>query len=362
LGGVAARKGSHMNQKELFKQYSKRLTQEGWIRSLVCGGTVGFGACLFAAILSWMLELNGLLIPLTALLAATAVATVLFFFIRFRPSIRDCARKIDRMGLDERMITMLDLDGDESYLAQRQRQDALRALGDASPKNIRISVSTLAIILFAVFTLAGIGMTTVSTLASIGLLPTGSELMDEIVADEQEQYVSVTYIVEEGGYIEGEPDQLILLGSNAEAVLAVAEDGYVFDGWDDGGTRPERLDSGIMQDTIYIAIFVPLEEPFDGGDGMPSDFGEPLGAGGQPGGQAPSTESPSGESSDQSSGDASSDKGAGKYDDWNQIIDGKTYYRTELEQYRDEILEKLENNEELTEEEEAFIKAYISIV
>lgn len=351
-----------MNQKEYFKKYGKRLAREGWLRSLVCGGTVGFGACFVAAILSWTFELNGLLIPLAVLVAVTAVAAVLFYFMRFRPNVRGCARRIDRLGLDERMITMLDLDGDESCLAKLQREDAKRALGDVSPERIKIGVSTVALILFTVFALVGAGMTTVSTLASIGLLPTGSELIDEIVADEQEKYVSVSYIVEEGGYIEGETDQLILLGSDAEAVLAVAEDGYVFDSWDDGSSRPGRLDVGVVQDTVYIAIFIPIEEPSDGGDGMPSDFGEPVGNGGQPNGQPPSTDSSSGESSDQSSEDASSDKGAGKYDDWNQIIDGKTYYRTELEQYRDEILKKLESNEELTEEEEAFIKAYINIV
>lgn len=351
-----------MDQKKHFEKYSKRLVWEGWLRSLACGCTIGFAACSAAAIISWMLELNGLLLPVATLVAVAVVATALFYALRFRPTVRDCAKRLDQLGLEERMITMLDLDGDQSCVAKLQREDAKQVVGSVLPQNITIRVSKVSLILLIVCAVAGVGMTTVSTLASIGLLPTGNELMDELVAEEKEIYISVTYMVEEGGYIEGETDQLVLYGGTAEPVLAVAEDGYVFDSWDDGSTRPGRTDNGIVQDMVYIATFVPLEDIMEDEDDMPSDFGEPMGGAGQPGGPGQQGEGVSGESSDQSGEDSSGNKGAGKYDDWNQIIDGKTYYRTELEQYRDELLEKLENDEELTEEEKAFIKAYLNIV
>lgn len=351
-----------MDQKEYFKKYGKRLAREGWLRSLVCGSAIGFVACIAAAIGSWMLELNGLLVPLAVLVTVSAIATALFYVLRFQPTVRGCAKRLDQLGLEERMITMLDLDGDQSCVAQLQREDAKRAISSVLPQNIAIHISKAALILLTVCAVAGVGMTTVSTLASIGLLPTGNELMDELAADEQEIYVSVTYMVEEGGYIEGEADQLVLYGTNAEPVLAVAEDGYVFDSWDDGSTRPGRTDTGVTQDVLYIAIFVPLEDMVEEEEDMPSDMGEPMGGAGQPGGPGQQGDDATGESSDQSGEDSSGTKGAGKYDDWNQIIDGKTYYRTELEQYRDELLEKLENDEELTEEEKAFIKAYLNIV
>ena len=137
----------------------------------------------------------------------------------------------------------------------------------------------------------------------------------------------------------------------------------MFDNWDDGNARPGRTDSNIIQDVVYIAIFVPLEDDPDMSDEMPSDFGEPMGSGGPPGSQqGQSGESSTGQGSEESGTDGTGPMGSGKYDDWNQIIDGKTYYRTELEQYRDELLERLENDEELTEEEKAFIRAYLNIV
>lgn len=352
-----------MDQKNFFEKYGKRLAREGWLRSLVCGGTVGFGACFAVAVASWMLELNGLLFPLSALAVVTAVAAVLFYWLRFRPTVWSCARRMDSLGLEERMVTMLDLDGDPSCIAKLQREDAKMAAGSILPEQIKIRISKISIALFFVFAAASAAMTTVSTMASLGLLPTGSALMDEIVSQEPEKYIAVTYLVEEGGYIEGESDQLVLLGGTAEPVIAVAEEGYVFDSWDDGNARPGRTDSNIIQDVVYIAIFVPLEDDPDMSDEMPSDFGEPMGGGGPPGSQqGQSGESSTGQGSEESGTDGTGPMGSGKYDDWNQIIDGKTYYRTELEQYRDELLERLENDEELTEEEKAFIRAYLNIV
>ena len=110
-------------------------------------------------------------------------------------------------------------------------------------------------------------MMTVAGLSAFGLLPDGWAVLESLTPEEPIQYVSVTYEVEEGGYIEGEADQLIPLGSNTTNVVAVAEEGYQFEGWDDGYSKPGRSDSKITEDIVYIAIFMPL-------DGEPQDSDE----------------------------------------------------------------------------------------
>ena len=78
-------------------------------------------------------------------------------------------------------------------------------------------------------------------------------------------FVSVTYAVEGGGTIYANDTQLIKNGSNTEAVTAVADDGWVFIGWDDGYENPTRSDKNITEDTVFTAIFV-SDEGFEEDD------------------------------------------------------------------------------------------------
>ena len=124
----------------------------------------------------------------------------------------------------------------------------------------------------------------------------------------------------------------------------IAEDGYTFDHWSDGIVTPARVDKGITKDISVTAIFSKVD------DLLPEDDGD---------GDEPDDIPPKGEnmSSDSSAG------GAGKYEVYNQFIDGKTYYRELLEIYREDILDYLDKyGSELTPEEREIIESYIGIV
>ena len=55
---------------------------------------------------------------------------------------------------------------------------------------------------------------------------------------EGETLYNVTYTASEGGYIDGETEQEIKSGENAEPVTAVPYEGYEFVKWSDGSTAP----------------------------------------------------------------------------------------------------------------------------
>ena len=254
---------------------------------------------------------------------------------------------------------MVEYRNDDSYIAKLQRSDAEAAVEKVDKKQIKLSFPRRMLIALAVCFVIGSSMTTVTALSDAGLMPGGDDIIDAIIPDEQEVYIAVTYVVEEGGYIEGEADQLVLLGENAEAVLAVAEDGYYFVGWDDGYKKPSRQDKKINEELVLTAIFeLTEEEGDDNGDG---DGGE----GDQPGddGQKGDKPGPNGPADDQEGESSPNQAGGGKYDAYNQFKDGQTYYREELEYYKELLKKHLEENgDTLTEEEKAIIEAYIGIV
>ena len=113
-------------------------------------------------------------------------------------------------------------------------------------------------------------------------------------------------------------------------------------------------------DVTFTAVFAPLDAEMDG-DGDGSDSGEAMD--GEPGQGEGDGDSPEGDESQDGDGEQPGDSGGGKYEEWNQIINGETYYREFLEAYKERLLEQLEKHgDELTEDERAIIEAYINLV
>ena len=98
-----------MDNRQLFERHRKRLEKEAWLKSVLLSLVIGFAAMLATAVLTWVFEKNGLWFSLSALVVVTGGLTPLFYFKRFRPDGRQIARRIDRLGLEERVITMTEL-------------------------------------------------------------------------------------------------------------------------------------------------------------------------------------------------------------------------------------------------------------
>ena len=91
-------------------------------------------------------------------------------------------------------------------------------------------------------------VTICSLIGSIALL-CGCNIKEETLS------YNIFYIAEEGGYIDGQTEQIIASGDNAEPVMAVPNEGYEFVKWTDGQTTPERKDKNIIADKTVTAEF-----------------------------------------------------------------------------------------------------------
>lgn len=342
-----------MEVKFQFEKQYRKLLLEAIIRSVVFGLVFGFGLAFVCALTFWIIGLKLWWISFIAFAVGTAASSLILYFAKYRPTVVSGARRMDRLGLEERLVTMVELQGEDSYIAKRQREDAMEKLHMLSPSSIKIKVSLGVIIAALVsFTLAAV-MTTLSALSAAGAFPEWEDIVDVVTPAEREVYHSVTYDVIEGGYIEGEADQLVLEGKDAEQVQAVADEGWMFAGWDDGHDKPVRQDKGIFKTEIFTAIFLPVEDEGMGA-GMPGDDGAPQ--------DAPGNSPGSGENNGETE-EGKGTTGGGKYEEANQVIDGKIYYREILGMYRDELIAYLEEyGDSLSAEERAIIEYYITIV
>lgn len=320
---------SEVNCDSIVDKAKRKLCVEGWIQALLTGGIVSLSAMFVVATVIWALESTQYWISLIVFGAAFVLATPLAYLIKYRPTDKKVAERIDELGLEERTLTMQEYQNDDSVVAKRQRKDALNVLSKFKINVLKIVASVPLVIICTTALVLGGGMTTVSGLTANGSVQNGATVgggaIDPSVTYEVNYKVThmelilgviPIYVEDEGGEIVGESFQVVAKGDKAVEVTAVPHDGYGFYQWSDGYKKPTRtIDVDVQGNITVTAIFMEINpdgEPDDGEDGEPGD-GEPSEEPGDPNG-----------SSNDSSGNG--EESEAKTEEKNQVLDGNTYY------------------------------------
>lgn len=337
-----------------FSEYRSKLTFEAIVKSAMCGIGVGFGVGFVLALVFLLARIDTIWIMFVATFCVAAVAGAAFYFLRFRPNDVSNARRLDRLGLEERLVTMVELEGQDSYIAKIQREDAKASLEKLDKKQLKIKISKGILIFTLISFVLGAGMIVTKTFFDDEI----EGWIDEIIDEEFTEYVSVIYEAEDGGTIDGEPLQDIVKGTDTTSVTAVADEGYMFKEWSDGYKFPTRFEQKVEESVTYTAIFMELEdeegEESESGDGDKDAQGEQGGQSDEPGDGEQGA--PDGEFN------PNANTGGGQREPNNQIIDGETFYKEVLEYYQQLVNGQIEDNGGLTDEEIDLIKKYLGIV
>lgn len=303
---------------EILKKYRKSLAKEGFIKALIWGCIIGFSAMTVLAVLFYCIGAPLVWLAPVIGIALILAGTAVLYFAKYRPTLKQVAERTDMLGLKERVITMVEMEGDTSYMAVRQREDTAVQLQKFSNRKLKLQIMLVPLIIACLLALLGISSTTVSAMSVSGAVPGIDELLPD--SSEETSLVQVMYMEEDGGHIEGEPVQIVSAGGNCTEVVAVADDGYVFDIWSDGVTTPERTDKNVVQSMTVFALFIELGDD-TAGEEMDDDIDIDM---------------------DFDSEEQMPASGAGgKYEEHNQVIDGETYYRDVYQEYYEQAMQIL---------------------
>ena len=188
-----------MSNTQVFEKYYTRLSRAGMLKALVYGLIAGFSVMFVIAFATWFTDFNGLWVALGAGVFAALLCAVILYLKLFRPTTQSIARQLDKLGLEERLITMLELENDQSYIAMRQREDARAKLSAINEKDVKSQISKVAIIAVSIVAALSIAMTTVTSMSSAGFMPKPSDFIPGL--GHNDDYFAVSFMVEEGGYI-----------------------------------------------------------------------------------------------------------------------------------------------------------------
>ena len=350
------------SQQDMIDKCRAFLKKEGIIKSALWGGVVGLSAGFIIAFVTWFVEFKGLWLSIGVGLGLWAVAAVPFYFLKFRPTDIDVMRRLDRAGLEERMITMHELKDDNSFMASVQRKDAQKSL-DAAVANtggklLHIKIATVTIVVACIVFGCAVGMTVVTGLSDYGVIRIGSVVWDDTFNPVKPVYFNVNFIAKgfdknqkesNGGDISGEREQTVEKGSAASAVRAVpnAMQGYYLKYWeDDLGNRfygsPLFVAENVQRNITVTAVFEQLidEDIFWGYYYDPN--GEEEGGGGGDGEGGGGDSENSGPPGDQMPG-LGNGAGGSATEPGDTIIDGETQYDELYEKYYELAMEMLAN-------------------
>lgn len=353
---------------KIFKEYYNRLAKEGWLKALICGLIVAFATVFVSATTFWTFAIKQLWLVFVIFAVVAIGATLISYFVKFRPSTKDIARRVDALGLEERLLTMAQLQNDNSYIAMKQREDALNALKAVHAQDVKIAISAAMLVVLAISSIFSVGATTVYALSTNGKLPSGGELLG-VTKEEQVAEYELLYEETDGGVIEGEIFQIVEEGQSASAVEAIPDDGYYFAGWvwiqegkECSSEDPYRLDENIRESMVFTAMFAELPDDGEEGEGE----GEGEGESDQGENAPPQDGQPSDGNGDQPpppSGNEAEGGGGDMNEDNKQIINGETFYGgSTLEDAEGQAKDKMDGNENISDGEKDIVGDYYDTI
>ncbi len=143
-----------MEIQSILQKFHKRLVWEAVLKATVCGVILGFGLGTLVMATSWLLTacpgfipwlpaFNGTWPAIAIGVFVSAIAALIFYRACFRPTMKDAARRVDALGLEERAVTMLDAVGDNDLIPTLQRADATARLAKIPRTRLKFTIRKL---------------------------------------------------------------------------------------------------------------------------------------------------------------------------------------------------------------------------
>lgn len=341
-----------------IKRFMSRLRHGAIKKSLVAGLVTSLSILAVFSAISWYCGLKEMWLTILIFFSTFAISSTIFYFRKYRPTEKQVAKTIDEFGLEERVITMEQFKDDNSFIAEKQRQDTLQALSKVNEKRIPLLLSTALLVCMAVAVPLGAGFTTVHALSTYGILPFGQEVV---------QTLPIRYTVEydctEGGELLGLSRQYVTEGEDATAVMAIPNEGYIFLKWNDGyknNYRQDLADSNIKVKAIFVALddWEADEAIMDPDGKKGSDDSKRT-----PGSEKSNDDAPPFNGDGQDGPPNQGPGGSGAPDESHYVIDGKTNYGGKvLSDAQQNAVDRANSDNNLTDKDKQLIDGYYDAI
>lgn len=392
-------------------EFKKKAKKQNIIKAGLCSVAISLLFNIPFLIAFWIMDYKYKFIICAGIfIVGISVLFPVLYFKKFKYTEIQLAKKIDDLGLEERVLTMIELKDNDSFIAKKQKEDTLNILKTVEVNDLKgkyrkqsfisifsTALASLVIALSLMFpnireTIIAHGepkYTIEVSAEGLGFVIDYSKYENQslinAVSKKQEQdkidKINNKEIVELKQFptafsnrisvnyrcFEDIDATMVLDGANFEDIsyriqsdethilMALPYKGYVFVGWSDGCVSPFREIDNYSTD--LIALF---DEVSSVGENMPDKQEEP----GDKDGSADSESDgigPEGDGTGKTNNDDSWGDGA-KGSPANQVINGETYYGDIFNQSYQEAVERIKNDTNLTDAQKKAITDYFESI
>ena len=392
-------------------KFKKKAKKQNIIKAGLCSVAISLLFTIPFLIAFWIMDYKYKFIICAGIfIVGISVLFPVLYFKKFKYTEIQLAKKIDDLGLEERVLTMIELKDNNSFIAKKQKEDTLNVLKTVEANDLKgkykkqsflsifsTALASLVIALSLMFpnikeiiiaygepkytievSAEGLGFVIdYSKYENQSLINAVSKKQEQDQIDkinnkeivELKQFptafsnrISVNYRC-----FEDIDATMVLDGANFEDIsyriksdethilMALPYKGYVFIGWSDGYVSPFREIDNYSTD--LIALF---DEVSSIGENMPDKQEEP----GDKDGSADSESDgigPEGDGTGKTNNDDNWGDGA-KGSPANQVINGETYYGDIFNQSYQEAVERIKNDTNLTDAQKKAITDYFESI
>lgn len=392
-------------------EFKKKAKKQNIIKAGLCSVAISLLFNIPFLIAFWIMDYKYKFIICAGIfIVGISVLFPVLYFKKFKYTEIQLAKIIDDLGLEERVLTMIELKDNNSFIAKKQKEDTLNALKTVETNDLKgkykkqsflsifsTALASLVIALSLMFpnikeiiiahgepkytievSAEGLGFVIdYSKYENQSLINAVSKKQEQDQIDkinnkeivELKQFptafsnrISVNYRC-----FEDIDATMVLDGANFEDIsykiksdethilMALPYKGYVFIGWSDGCVSPFREIDNYSTD--LIALF---DEVSSAGENMPDKQEEP----GDKDGSADSESDgigPEGNGTGKTNNDNNWGDGA-KGSPANQVINGETYYGDIFNQSYQEAVERIKNDTNLTDAQKKAITDYFESI
>lgn len=193
-------------------KYEKKLKIEAMIFSLIIGLMMGFLAGFSVSVILYFFKTSNLLAIILVTILSFIVTTILIYLFK-KPTPKHAAQRIDALGLEERVITMMELEDKDSEMIKLQRVDAKAKLKTIEVKHLK----------FKSFTKGIISLCLVMFISVLGII-----LLNQRVYAKYQKTYTITFDSNGGTVVDS---QTVVGGSKINAPKNPKKEGFDFYYW-----------------------------------------------------------------------------------------------------------------------------------
>lgn len=139
-----------------LEKYQKKIKNESIIKSIIFSLVIGFSVILLLSLIFFIAHTKQVLVTIILGVISAIAAGILIYIYKYKPTINSVAKRVDSLGLEERVITMVDFKDEEGFIYQKQREDANTKLETIDEKAIKLKLSKPLIVVLGVVMVLGL--------------------------------------------------------------------------------------------------------------------------------------------------------------------------------------------------------------